>query len=675
MIVVVAILAVMVLVLAPKLLSYNERSRAEKDNSSMDEVVNAIQLALADQEVYDEVLNFSTVDNVSCYVDTNSEANYSKIVTKENPSGINQYTFTSDARTLDETPYFAAGNMRGVTITFAPDKGSNGSTFDLKQGVVNQYVQVSGNQRVGAMPKLYNRLRSSVGDVISNNSQTYRNSEFTIFIALGSTGGKDANAQDAIRTYGQWSGTNLPAQVSYQIVTDRTVGDTGNTIVDIDDNKWNQTNGNKITVNPGDLNGGGSYTPGTQTGNQTDDVPEPSDPEEPEEEIPDFSHLTTVEGCPLKFGQAYINTDTYMAIIPFADGGVLTGVVGWGWGNLEFMPAGSVEYDGCNVNFGGMTIATSNEDGTIVIFEGMPFKLESYEFGSNDFCSHYFYDSNYIEPYKSLGKIYEVGETDLYTGYIHCVYCSEMISGGNCKHKDFYFVNNMGIGNGDKICKYCDKVLEYGCIYYQYKYESIPSGASVDTSHMGGDYKKYTAKDGFPETIKPGDKFQFGDFEYCYGAYVYSNESSPMWGKASEDAEYWGVSIIDRNKQYYDGEILAEINGKEVKNMSNCFYMSKAIDLSKVTLPNTILYMSYAFAYCASLESAPTIPSSVQIAQNSFTGCENLTGNISINSNFQTSSLSYSNFFSGTKKPIRIIGTTTKKSQLAATANNGNVTY
>ena len=268
MIVVVAILAVMVLVLAPKLLSYNERSRAEKDNSSMDEVVNAIQLALADQEIYDEVLRFSTVDNVSCYVDTNSEANYSKVVTKSNPDGVDQYTFTSSARQLDETPYFAAGNMRGVTITFAPDKGSNGSNFDLKQGVVNQYIQVSGNQRFGAMPKLYNRVKSSVGEVITNTSQTYRNSEYTVFIVMGTIGGKDESAQDATRFYGQWSGTNLPAQVSYQIVSDRTVGDTGNTIVDIDDNNWNTENGNKLILKPGDLNGGGSFTPTTQTGNQ-----------------------------------------------------------------------------------------------------------------------------------------------------------------------------------------------------------------------------------------------------------------------------------------------------------------------------------------------------------------------------------------------------------------------
>ena len=268
LIVVVAIMAVLVVILAPALLQYNERSRAERDNSAMDEVVNAVQLALADAQIYDEVVAFSTVDNISCYVDTDSEANYTRIVTKSNPDGVDQYTFDSTSRQLDETPYYAAGNMRGVTLTFAPDKGSNGSTFDFKQGVVNQYVQIKGNHRVGAMHGLYGRLNSSVGESLEVKSQTYRNSEYTVFIRLGSTGGNDESKQNSIQTYGQWSGTNLPAEVSYKLVSDRSIGDPGNQIVEINDSKWNSTNGTKITVKPGDLNGGGSFTPGTETGNK-----------------------------------------------------------------------------------------------------------------------------------------------------------------------------------------------------------------------------------------------------------------------------------------------------------------------------------------------------------------------------------------------------------------------
>jgi type IV pilus assembly protein PilA len=59
LIVVIAIMAVMTAVLAPSLLQYVERSRAQKDDSAMGELTNAIKLAMADQDVYDELLEIS----------------------------------------------------------------------------------------------------------------------------------------------------------------------------------------------------------------------------------------------------------------------------------------------------------------------------------------------------------------------------------------------------------------------------------------------------------------------------------------------------------------------------------------------------------------------------------------------------------------------------------------
>ena len=61
----------------------------------------------------------------------------------------------------------------------------------------------------GQTGQLYNKLRAQIGDSIVLSSQTYRNSDYTIFIRLGSLGGNEAGAQDAIAVYGQWSGTNL----------------------------------------------------------------------------------------------------------------------------------------------------------------------------------------------------------------------------------------------------------------------------------------------------------------------------------------------------------------------------------------------------------------------------------------------------------------------------------
>lgn len=265
LVVIIAIMAVLFLLIAPALFSHTERSRAQKDDSAMDELTNAIHLALAEPQIYDEVFQFAVQDNVSCYVDTNNESNYDKVVTKTQTNGLEQYTFTDSARLLDETSYFAAGNMTGVTITFAPNKSNNSSTFDLKQGVVNQYVQVHGNYRFGALENLYSRVSASIGQMVENTSQTYRNSEYTVFIIMNGTGGKEESKQDALQIYGQWSGTNLPAdEVSYQIVTDRIVDEENK---NINDEEWNDVNGSTPTINPGDLNGGGSFSADTETGN------------------------------------------------------------------------------------------------------------------------------------------------------------------------------------------------------------------------------------------------------------------------------------------------------------------------------------------------------------------------------------------------------------------------
>jgi prepilin-type N-terminal cleavage/methylation domain-containing protein len=251
LIVVIAIMAVLVAVLAPSLLQYVERSRAQKDDSAMGEVANAIMLALSDQDVYDEVLSYSTYNNVSCYIDASKEADYAtyKEETKAatdatKDTGKQQYLFSDDCRLADETEYYLAGNMRGVTITFIPNKNGQTSEFKMSDALVNAGLKngsdsapkrqvtedgargatayVNGtptaNFTLGTMNPngakkeyhyLFNRVRSTIGDAVELTSQTYRNSEYTVFIRMGSTGGNAANAQDAVKVYGQWNGTNL----------------------------------------------------------------------------------------------------------------------------------------------------------------------------------------------------------------------------------------------------------------------------------------------------------------------------------------------------------------------------------------------------------------------------------------------------------------------------------
>lgn len=255
LIVVIAIMAVMTSVLAPALLQYVERSRAQKDDSAMGEVTNAIMLALSDQEIYDEVLCYACTGNVSCYVDSEasiSDANKVQIKAATNGGGNNAseiFEYNDNARQKDEVEYLVAGQMRGVTITFYPAKNTNASQYTLSEGVVNAFVrkQNEGDTNVGAEDGsviasehkyytasgptyatagtlstmcagsnttnhyLYNRVRSVIGDRVELTSQTYRNSQYTVFIRIGSTGGNQADAQDAIKVYGQWNGTNLMA--------------------------------------------------------------------------------------------------------------------------------------------------------------------------------------------------------------------------------------------------------------------------------------------------------------------------------------------------------------------------------------------------------------------------------------------------------------------------------
>ena len=238
LIVVIAIMAVMAAVLAPALLGYVERSRAQKDDSAMGELTNSIKLALADQDVFDECLAYTDHNRASCYVD-GVEAEMKKTANQITiKAGSNtgkdkdkaQMMYGDECRKLDETKYKFAGNMRGLTVTFKAASNANKATFDLASGIVNGKCAEVGKEveqategtdlifgsmisTGGVGPakggELYNRVRATVGDKIELSSQTYRNSEYTVFIRMGSTGGNQATAQDAIQVYGQWNGTNL----------------------------------------------------------------------------------------------------------------------------------------------------------------------------------------------------------------------------------------------------------------------------------------------------------------------------------------------------------------------------------------------------------------------------------------------------------------------------------
>lgn len=272
LIVVIAILAVMVAVLVPTFLSYVENSRAQKDTSATGELIQAVKIALADSDIYDEVCSFSTRGNVSCYIDKDKEAGYEDYKTISEPPK-KSYDFNKDARVNDEIPYYGAGDMTGVTITFTPalNQSSSVMQYRLKNGRINKFKESTATMG-SDLPKLTNKVKAALSENLDQTSNTYKNSDFTVFIKLNSVGGQKENSASV---YGQYNGTNLVEPVKDVFLTaDRTTESTPNP-----DGGANKPDGNNQggTQKP-DGDGSGSITkpdpdkPGEQTGKPHADI-------------------------------------------------------------------------------------------------------------------------------------------------------------------------------------------------------------------------------------------------------------------------------------------------------------------------------------------------------------------------------------------------------------------
>ena len=265
LIVAVTLLAIATTVLAPSLLHYVEDTRAKKDDAAMQNICLAIENALATDMAMNEFLIYTEEDNVSCYIDSDLEEAYERDVFIQNDDGsIVQYTFGDEARVLDEKAYNLAGNMRGVTITLTPKYESGKKTkFTLSEGAVNKYFNDPAAQtELGSMVHVYNEIIATVEESIKATSQTYRNSEYTIFIRMN-TGGQliETSHGNTIEVYGQWGGTNLAAGSSiHNVVTDRIVGNSSTEIPDgtfdsAGNRPWNELD--DIYLPPPPTQGGG----------------------------------------------------------------------------------------------------------------------------------------------------------------------------------------------------------------------------------------------------------------------------------------------------------------------------------------------------------------------------------------------------------------------------------
>lgn len=227
LVVVIGILVAMAGALVPALLGYTENTRADKDTSQMQEVATAIEMAMANEHIYDELLMYAIENNFSCYADGNPATN-TTVNRKEdfnvggNAEGIvggeDLWSYDDDARALPKMQYTPSGNMCGVTITFVHDYSSTQKNFSLENALINNMSPAHkksnttklGDLSLDGTTYLYNYLKRVVSEDIETQSTRYRNAEYTVFIRMVPPG-VDYDKYEAlpIEVYGQWSGTNI----------------------------------------------------------------------------------------------------------------------------------------------------------------------------------------------------------------------------------------------------------------------------------------------------------------------------------------------------------------------------------------------------------------------------------------------------------------------------------
>ena len=215
------------------------------------------------------------------------------------------------------------------------------------------------------------------------------------------------------------------------------------------------------------------------------------------------------------------------------------------------------------------------------------------------------------------------------------------------------------------------------CVVRFFKDDTIiPVGATYEMS----DGTVLNAGSKFPEQPTPGDVYYEGDYKYTY-----KTDPSPTYWYD------WSVLVRDKTKTSYANP-RSEVAGLEVNDFSSAyqdctnlikapvipdtaykmeFAFSGCTSLTTVqNIPNKVEDLTNTFANCTSLKSVPKIPDTAYYMSHTFYNCKALTGEIIIDA----SPFEYNYCFNNTTQPISLSGNSTNLSDLAATANNGNVT-
>lgn len=116
LIVVIAIMAVLVGVLAPTLLRYVEKSRVQKDDSAVAEVVQAVKIALADEDINDECAANDTVVVTASGYTVNVAKEGATLLAAELDATIGDFTLSSKDRSAKSYTITITEGADGLTV-------------------------------------------------------------------------------------------------------------------------------------------------------------------------------------------------------------------------------------------------------------------------------------------------------------------------------------------------------------------------------------------------------------------------------------------------------------------------------------------------------------------------------------------------------------------------------
>lgn len=227
----IVIILIFTLLLAPLqniVTNYINKKAVEQDNKSMTKVIDALQSSFSNPAVWNELSMCMVDKNYSCYADGNPDTNIQE--NKVVRDSIEYWTFNDNCRKLDNVRYQPTGLMKGITITFTPNKYCEYVVSSASINYIDKYTKASENSsQVGAHPNLNQLLEDTVGKTIPIHSPAHKNSSYTVFINWGIK----------VTIYGQYNGTNLSriaeiedskAIIEHTVVTPPPVEDSKDTI-------------------------------------------------------------------------------------------------------------------------------------------------------------------------------------------------------------------------------------------------------------------------------------------------------------------------------------------------------------------------------------------------------------------------------------------------------------